>query len=162
MNSDGTTINRAEQFKTIPLIKVKRSSKQPEFCIICGCLLHGKGIYASDTNESRARRSTHHLVAERFFGRSGNRPGDMRGRVFQKCPWGAEGSTTVLCYECHELLLHNPVFLDADLQVFAALVRARGLQEDSKTETRDKLAGRIQLLHEVIAAGLHAVSSTGQ
>jgi len=143
----------------MPVIKGKRSPQQPEFCAICRCLLHSKGDYASNTDESCSRRSTHHLVAERFFGRSGNRPGEIRERVFQQCPWGAEGSTTLLCYECHELLLHNPVFLDTDIRVFAALVRARGLQEDSKTETRDKLAGRIQLLHEVIAAGLVALTS---
>jgi hypothetical protein len=44
------------------------------------------------------------LGAERFF-----------GRIFDKCPWGVEGDTTILCYDCHEELLHNPVFLPVKL-----------------------------------------------
>jgi hypothetical protein len=48
-------------------------------------------------------------VAERFFGRSNNRRGTQRDRVFEECPWGIEGQTAVFCYDCHEELLHNPV-----------------------------------------------------
>lgn len=63
------------------------------------------------------------------------------------------------CYECHELLLHNPVFLPEDIRAFAALVRSRGLDEDEKPRGHEKLGGRVQLLHEVIAAGLQALRS---
>ena len=62
------------------------------------------------------------------------------------------------CYDCHEELLHNPVFLPADIAQFAELVKHRGLDEGVKTDDRTKLGGRIKLLHEVIAAGLEALS----
>jgi hypothetical protein len=67
----------------------------------------------------------------------------------------------VYCYECHEELLHNPVFTPADIERFAQLVTARGLGEDDKPESREKIAGRIQLFHEIIQAGLRAVHAGG-
>ena len=63
------------------------------------------------------------------------------------------------CYECHQELLHNPVFTPADMKAFADLVRHRGLSEKTKTADRSKLAARIRLLHEVIAAGLFALKA---
>jgi hypothetical protein len=54
-------------------------------------------------------------------------------------------------------LIHNPVLLPEDIAAFAGLVRRRGLNEDGKPEGHDKIAGRIMLLHEVIAAGLEAL-----
>lgn len=57
----------------------------------------------------------------------------------------------------HEELIHNPVFLPDDVEGFAELVEHRGLAESTKTESRDKLAGRIELLHEVIARGIEAL-----
>jgi len=73
------------------------------------------------------------------------------------CPWERERDYGVFCYECHEELLHNPVLLRDDIARFAELVDARGLTEREKTEDRSKIAGRVQLLHEVIAAGLAAL-----
>lgn len=99
----------------------------------------------------------HHFVAERFFGRSSNRRGEIRERLFETCPWNCEGRSAVYCYECHEELLHNPVFTPLDMKRFAQLVRARGLSEETKSPARSKLAGRVTLLHEVIAAGLSAL-----
>jgi len=93
-------------------------------------------------------------VAERFFGRSNNRRGTQRDKVFEKCPWNVEGRTAVFCYDCHEELLHNPVFLPSDVALLADLVKERHLDEDMKTESREKIAGRIKLLHEIIQKGL--------
>ena len=64
----------------------------------------------------------------------------------------------MFCYECHEELLHNPVFLPKDIEAFARLVKARKLNEKQKTVNRKKIAGRITLLHEVIEAGLEKLS----
>ena len=64
----------------------------------------------------------------------------------------------MFCYECHEELLHNPVFLPGNVQAFANLVTARNLNENQKTEDRKKIAGRIKLLHEVIEAGLEKLA----
>lgn len=126
-----------------------------ERCAICGCKLHRtKATYALPTTEGRSHASRHHFVANRFFGRSNNRHRTQRDRVFEKCPWNVEGQTAVFCYDCHEELLHNPVFLPADIARLADLVKERGLNEDIKTESRDRIAGRIKLLHEIIQKGI--------
>jgi hypothetical protein len=96
----------------------------------------------------------HHYVAERFFGRSANRRGVLTQRVFAECPRGKERHAEVFCYECHELLLHNPVLLPEDVMRLAALVRKHGLCEDEKPDDYARIAGRIRLFHDVIARGL--------
>lgn len=129
-----------------------------ETCAICGCALHRtRDTYARPTVEGRSHATKHHYVAERFFGRSANRRGTRTDGIFTSCPWGREGDAVLFCYECHEELIHNPVFLPEDIENFAQLVRARGLAEDEKCESRLPIAGRIRLLHEVIAAGLAAL-----
>lgn len=129
-----------------------------ECCAICGCRVHREGGYAEPTVEGRSHATKHHYVAERFFGRSANRRGTQREPIFATCPWGLEGKNGLFCYECHEELLHNPVFLPEDIARFAQLVRQRGLSEESKTDDRGKTARRITLLHEVIACGLNELA----
>jgi len=133
---------------------VKLQNKMNEKCVICGCPIHRDGDYAKPTVRGRSHATRHHHVAERFFGRSANRRGTTRDAIFAKCPWDAEGTTSTFCYECHEELIHNPVFLPEDIHGFAELVKARGLDEPEKTDERSRLAGRIKLLHEVIKTGL--------
>jgi hypothetical protein len=125
-----------------------------EVCAICGCNLHrGRNVYAGRTIEGRSHAGKSHYVAERFFGRSKNRKG-MTARIFEVCPWGVEGKSTLACYECHELMLHNPILLQADVKLFAEIVRARGLSETEKPEDFSKIAGRILLFQEVISKGI--------
>ncbi len=131
-------------------------------CAICNCQLHRKGGYAKPTVNGRSHATKHHYVAERFFGRSANRRGTVRERLFTHCPWDLEGKKETYCYECHEELLHNPVLLPTDVQLFSELVKQRGLDETEKDEKRDKLAGRVVLFHEVIAAGLTALMEKNQ
>jgi hypothetical protein len=132
---------------------VKR--KAIEKCAFCNCLLHRTaGTYALATPQGRSHATKHHLVAERFFGRSTNRKGTKTEGVFSSCPWGQEGETKVFCYECHEELLHNPVFLLEDVERFSALVKARSLDEDLKSDDRSKLAGRVRLFQEALSIGL--------
>lgn len=123
-------------------------------CVICGCAIHRYGDYAKPTVKGRSHATKHHLVAERFFGRTSNRKGQKRKGIFSKCPWNAEGKTVAFCYECHEELLHNPVFLQEDLDAMKELVKKRNLNEFDKSEDKNKIAGRIELLHEIIAIGL--------
>jgi hypothetical protein len=121
--------------------------KITERCAICGCELHRtRGTYARPTIQGRSHASKHHFAAERFFGRSNNRRGTQRDRLFEECLWDVEGQTAVFCYDCHEELLHNPIFLPVDIAHLAALVKERRLDEDRKTESKDKIAGRIKLL----------------
>jgi hypothetical protein len=113
--------------------------------------------------EGRSHATKHHLVAERFFGRSTNRRGTKNEGIFDSCPWKQEGATEIFCYECHEELLHNPVFLPEDVKRFADLVRVRGFDEDQKSDDRSKLAGRVRLFQEALAIGLqtlHRVDNT--
>jgi hypothetical protein len=140
----------------------RKAKTGEERCSICGCLLNRGSRYATPTPEGRSGATEHHFVAERFFGRSNNRRGEQRERLFEECPWGIEGKSAVFCYECHELLLHNPVFLPGDVEAFARLVRERGLDEAEKTGSTDKLAGRVQLLQEVIARGLESCLADGK
>lgn len=133
-----------------------------ERCAICGCQLHRtKNTYARPTVEGRSHATSHHYVAERFFGRSTNRLGTKTEGMFPSCPWGHEGESAVFCYECHEELIHNPVFLPEDIVRFAALVRQRGLSEETKTESREYIAGRVSLFHEVIVRGLTSLLQEG-
>ncbi len=126
-----------------------------EQCILCGCRLHRKkGTYAKPTVDGRSHATKHHYVAERFFGRSTNKSKEQRKPIFKKDPWNMEHRTAVYCYECHELLLHNPVLLPEDIKKFAALVRQRKFNEDEKKASKNKLAGRIKLLHEVLKRGI--------
>ncbi|WP_242370670.1 hypothetical protein [Anaeromyxobacter sp. SG26] len=129
-----------------------------ETCALCGCTLNRSGKYATEDAAGRSHATEHHFVAERFFGRSSSRRGTRRTPVFATCPWNLEGKSDVYCYECHELVLHNPVLLPEDVSAFAALVRERGFGEAEKGESREKLAGRVKLFHDVIAAGLKALS----
>jgi hypothetical protein len=126
-----------------------------ETCAVCGCTLHRTaGEYAKPTVLGRSHATSHHCVAERFFGRSTNRKGTQREAMWETCPWGHEGEVVVFCYECHEEMLHNPVILPDDLNRFAELVRRRGLSEQVKNEGRSLIAGRIRLFQEVIALGI--------
>lgn len=68
----------------------------------------------------------------------------------------------MFCYECHEELIHNPVFLPNDISKFAELVRLRGLTEVQKPDNRQGIAERIKLMHEVIAAGLAVLAKSSE
>ena len=132
-----------------------------EHCTICGCQLHRTPYtYAQSTVQGRSHATKHHYVAERFFGRSANRRGIKTEGIFSSCPWGHEGKSGIFCYECHEELIHNPVLLPKDVSLFAELVKQRGLSEEMKTEDRKLIAGRIELLHEVIACGLASLKKS--
>ena len=125
-----------------------------EKCAICGCDIHRGGDYAKPTIKGRSHATRHHYVPERFFGRSKNRPGTQREAIFTQCPWALKSKTAIFCYECHEELLHNPVFLPGDIQCLSELVQLRRLSETQKTFTRETIAGRIKLLHEIITKGI--------
>lgn len=135
-------------------------STRAQRCRLCGCLLHRNGNYGRPTSEGRSHATDHHYVAERFYGRSRNRRGTQREPLFVSCPWGVEGQKTTFCYECHEEVIHNPVFLPGDFEHFAELVRKRGLSETRKPKNRRKVAGRIKLFHEILARGLEVLSES--
>jgi len=127
-------------------------------CQICGCKLSSKkGEYAKPTPSGRSHGTRHHYIAERFFGRTTNKRKYQANPVFTKEDYQEyAGQTETFCYECHEELLHNPVFLPKDIVKFAELTKKRHYDETDKekTEERHKLGQRIKLLNEVISKGL--------
>ena len=127
-------------------------------CVICGCRIHREGEYAQPTIKGRSHATRHHYVAKRFFSRS-NSKGKPREPVFKKDPseFKQQQQDEQFCYECHEELLHNPVFLSTDISGFAKLVELRNLNESKKPKNKDKIAGRIVLLHEVVEKGIKAL-----
>jgi len=130
-----------------------------EKCRLCGCIVHRNGDYAKPTILGRSHRTKHHYVAERFYGRSKNRPGTTREKIFNEDPWNIEGKYEVFCYDCHEELLHNPILLPEDIDNFSKVIAARNLNEDYKSEDRSKLGGRIKLFHEILKRGLDSILS---
>jgi hypothetical protein len=130
-----------------------------EKCMICGCTIHHDGDYAKPTIRGRSHATRHHYVAERFFGRSTNRRNEQREAILSESYLAEyEQVSGVFCYECHEELLHNPVLLQEDIELFSRLVKAKGYSEEEKEQTRKSIAGRIELLHQVIQAGLKVLS----
>ncbi|MGE5499545.1 MAG: hypothetical protein ACM3Q2_15800 [Syntrophothermus sp.] len=124
-------------------------------CMVCGCPIHRNGNYARPTIKGRSHATRHHFVPERFFGRSSNRPKTERISIIKPSELSAyEGEYGWFCYECHEELLHNPVILPEDIKAFADLVRLKKYNEDEKSEERNKLLGRIELLKEIIQKGI--------
>jgi hypothetical protein len=128
-----------------------------ERCGLCGCQVHRAGSYGVPSVLGRSHATRHHYVAERFFGRSANRRGSQREPVFAKCPWDFEGKLSIYCYDCHEVLLHNPVLLPNGIKRLRKIIVALGYGERKKERGYRKLAGRIRLLHDVIDAGLTSV-----
>ena len=141
--------------------------KNRKRCAVCGCVLSQvDGTYGMPTVAGRSHLSKHHYVAERFFGRSKNRPGTKTVGIFTKygCPWLKETEKKkrdIFCFECHEELLHNPVLLPVDIARFAELAQIRGLTEVTKPRDRTRIAKRVVLFHEVIARGLEVVLKQG-
>jgi hypothetical protein len=124
-------------------------------CAICGCKIHTGGNYAADTVQGRSHTSKHHYVADRFYGHSKNNPAKHRTAIFTYDRWKVEGKTEIFCYDCHEELLHNPVLLPEDVSGFTKLVKSHRLNEKKKTKSKEKLAGRIELLHKALALGIN-------
>jgi hypothetical protein len=117
-----------------------------EHCELCGCQLFRTTKYADPTIEGRSGASEHHFIAKRL----------AKG-VFASSPWKHDVKSAMLCYECHELLLHNPVLFQEDVKRFAELVRMRDLAEEVKPPDQSKIAGRVVLFHELIARGLQVL-----
>lgn len=127
-------------------------------CQICGCLLSREnGVYGQPTPSGRSHGTRHHFIAERFFGRTTNKRNSKANPIFADEDYQEYArQTETFCYECHEELLHNPIFLRKDIDKFAELTKKRHCAETGqvKTEKREKIGQRIKLLNEVISKGL--------
>ena len=123
-------------------------------CGLCGCVIQNNGGYAEPTVDGRSHRTKHHYVAERFFGRSNNRRGEIREGIFSVEELDIKPKFGEYCYDCHEELLHNPIILKSEMDKLAEIFKIIGANEDVKTERKDKLKQRIITLKEVIRKGI--------
>ena len=88
-----------------------------------------------------------------------NSRGKPRKPIFNEYPreWDNSKRHDEFCFECHEELLHNPVFLYKDIEKFRKLVCLRRLNEVNKPANKRKIGERVKLLHEVVERGLEAL-----
>lgn len=124
-------------------------------CVVCNGV--GARRAPSQTPEGRSRLTHREMVPHALFGRNRKtrwRHDDPIDPVFTEDPWDAEGESTLMCAECRDQLLGQPVLLAWDLALLSSLIRQAGLSEEQRTSDRSKMAGRVQLFHEVIARGL--------
>ena len=92
-------------------------------CMLCGTKFSTKGVYA--TKNGQYNRSEHHLFPARFkkyhiSQRSLAKKLNVESRDFD---------SVHLCYECHEELLHNPVFTTKMIKELSHLMRGKSLED---------------------------------
>jgi len=142
-----------------------RSSANGERCALCRCLVHRtRGTYATDTHEGRSHATGHHLVPQRFLGKSATRrKKGPRTAILRPDTFPTPGELLVFCYECHEELLHNPMLLEEDIRRLAELFELSEASEpDGKPFEKVRLARRIEIFHNTIAEGVRCLLARKQ
>lgn len=114
-----------------------------ETCCLCGRAVNRSGNYATSTLEGQSHATRHHLVAKRL------RP------LLDGTELGTVLTAPVFCYKCGEVVLHNPPLTPSDLAVFAALIRARRIDQLPEDV---RVTAVIELFHEAIALGLRLLA----
>ena len=104
-------------------------------CVLCG-IEFTTGAYA--TESGRYNKSEHHLFPTRF-----KKYGISQRSLAKKLNVETRDFDSVhLCYECHEELLHNPVFTSKMIKGLSHLMRGKDLE------------GRVITLSRVIELGI--------
>ena len=92
-----------------------------DHCMLCG-IEFTTGAYA--TEKGRYNRSEHHLFPARFEDHISQRS------LAKKLNLESQDFDSVhLCYECHEELLHNPVFTTKMIKELSHLMRGKSLED---------------------------------
>ena len=100
-----------------------------DHCILCG-IEFTTGAYA--TENGRYNRSEHHLFPARF-----KKYHISQRSLAKKLNLESQDFDSVhLCYECHEELLHNPVFTTKMIKELSHLMRGKGLEDKATTLSR--------------------------
>ena len=93
-----------------------------DHCMLCG-IEFTTGAYA--TENGRYNRSEHHLFPARF-----KKYHISQRSLAKKLNIESQDFDSVhLCYECHEELLHNPVFATKMIKELSQLMRGRSLED---------------------------------
>jgi hypothetical protein len=108
-------------------------------CQICkDPLKEGNPSNIYGTADGMKHRSDHHLFPKRFKDK-GYFSNDEIQKIFQI--YNTEG-VAVLCYECHEEIIHNIILSDSMIADLSALLAGK----DKKT--------RIKIIHEIVKKGI--------
>ena len=93
-----------------------------DHCMLCG-IEFTSGAYA--TENGRYNRSEHHLFPTRF-----EKYHISQRSLAKKLNVESQDFDSVhLCYECHEELLHNPVFTTKMIKELSHLMRGKSLED---------------------------------
>ena len=93
-----------------------------DHCMLCG-IEFTTGVYA--TENGRYNSSEHHLFPTRF-----KKYGISQRSLAKKLNVETQDFDSVyLCYECHEELLHNPVFTTKMIKELGYLMLGRSLED---------------------------------
>jgi len=94
-----------------------------DHCMLCGIEYPTGVVYASE--HGRRSRGRHHLFPRRFEKR-----GISQEKLAKKLDVETRDLGFVhLCYECHEELLHNPVFTTKMIKELSHLMRGKSLED---------------------------------
>jgi len=100
-----------------------------DHCMLCG-IEFTTGVYATESGQYH--RSTHHLVPTRF-----KKHGISQRSLAKKLNAESEDLDSVhLCYECHEVLLLNPVFTTKMIKELSHLIKGKSLEDKVVTLSR--------------------------
>lgn len=113
------------------------ATELPKTCFLCGKRLR----YANGNKRAQeqglpvgARTHDHDAKSEAHFGHIG---GDRSRDEFAKLPkrvWTRMGvlnprDSRILCFECHEVILHNPVLSESQLERLAKAFRGKSFAQ---------------------------------
>ena len=99
-------------------------------CVLCGIKFTTGGVYA--TESGRHNRSEHHLFPARF-----EKFGISQRSLAKKLNVETQDFDSVhLCYECHEELLHNPVFTTKMIKGLSHLMKGKSFEDKVITLSR--------------------------
>jgi len=98
--------------------------------MLCGIEVTTSGVYATENGQHY--RSKHHLVPNRF-----NKYRISQRSLAKKLNVETGDFISILlCYECHEELLHNPVFTTKMIKELSHLMRGKSLEDKVITLSR--------------------------
>src|SRR5262245_43097277 len=124
----------------------------PQTCALCGKPLR----YASNNKKAAiqglhcgANTHDHDAKSEAHLGHVGGARSRDEFRKLSQKAWAEMGvkdptKSMILCFECHEIVLHNPVLSEGQMARLGILFKGRGLEE------------KVVLLNRIIEDGLAA------
>ncbi|MBK9278353.1 MAG: hypothetical protein IPM93_09280 [Candidatus Obscuribacter sp.] len=126
------------------------TAELPKTCYLCDkTLRYNYKNKAAVTQGLPLTEDTHDLDAksEAHYGHNGNKGTRKEFERLSDAAWKAMGvsqktGSKIMCYECHEVILHNPVLSETQIEKLRVLFRGKSFE------------ARVIQLNQVISAGL--------